>query len=58
MAHDPQTRPFDLPWVVLDARQAQSVWGWQPQTSGPAILEEIAAHAETNPEWLELSAPA
>jgi hypothetical protein len=23
----------------------------------PAILEEIAAHAEAHPDWLELSAP-
>lgn len=56
VSHDPQPRPFDLPWVVLDARRAQEVWGWQAQTARAAILEEIAAHAEANPEWLELSA--
>ena len=58
ISRDPQPRPFDLPWVVLDARQAQSVWGWQPQTARTAILEEIAAHAEANPQWLELSSPS
>ncbi len=57
VASDPQPRPFDLPWVVLDARRANEVWGWQPQTPRGVILEEIAAHAETNPHWLELSVP-
>lgn len=58
VAREPQPRPFDLPWVVLDARQAQSVWGWHPQTPRAAILHEIAVHAETNPQWLEHSTPA
>jgi CDP-paratose 2-epimerase len=52
---DPRPRPFDLPWVVLDARQAQAVWNWAPQTTTEAILEEIAAHAEAHPDWLQLS---
>lgn len=55
VARDPQPRPFDLPWVVLDSRRAKAVWGWQPQTSRAAILDEIAAHAQANPEWLALS---
>lgn len=55
VARDPHPRPFDLPWVVLDARRAQEVWGWQPQTPRVAILEEIADHAEANPQWLDLS---
>jgi hypothetical protein len=25
-----ETRPFDLPWVVLDASLATEVWGWKP----------------------------
>lgn len=58
VAHDPQPRPFDLPWVVLDARRAQEVWGWQPHTPRAAVLDEIAAHAEANPQWLELSTPS
>jgi CDP-paratose 2-epimerase len=52
---DPRSRPFDLPWVVLDSRQAQEAWNWVPQISTGAILEEIAAHAEGNPDWLQLS---
>ena len=55
VARDSNPRPFDLPWVVLDARRAQEVWGWQPQTPRAAVLEEIAGHAEANPQWLDLS---
>ncbi len=54
---DAQPRPFDLPWMVLDARLAQEQWGWKVETPLPDILEEIAVHAENNPDWLELSNP-
>jgi len=48
-------RPFDLPWVVLDAARAEQRFGWKPSTPLNAILEEIAKHAEANPAWLELT---
>ena len=54
---DTSQRPFDIPWIVLDSSKADRVWGWKPQTSTEAILEEIAAHARDNPDWLEISAP-
>jgi CDP-paratose 2-epimerase len=54
---DATPRPFDLPWVVLDSAKARRLWKWQPATPIDAILDEIAAHAEAHPEWLELSAP-
>jgi CDP-paratose 2-epimerase len=57
VASDPQPRPFDLPWMVLDAAKADRVWSWQPETPTAAILDEIATHAEQNPGWLNLSAP-
>jgi CDP-paratose 2-epimerase len=50
-----QTRPFDVPWLVLDASQASREWRWQPQTSIESVLEEIAEHAEANPNWLEIT---
>jgi CDP-paratose 2-epimerase len=56
VASDPRPRAFDLPWVVLDARLAGEAWDWHPQTPTEAILEEIAIHAEANPDWLKLSA--
>jgi CDP-paratose 2-epimerase len=54
---DPVTRAFDIPWMVLDASKAARIWGWAPKTPLQSILEEIAAHAGTHPDWLELSAP-
>jgi CDP-paratose 2-epimerase len=46
-------RPFDVPWMVLDATSAERRFGWKPQTPLPAILDEIAAHAAANPHWLD-----
>lgn len=37
----PATRPFDLPWVVLDSTKARQLWNWQPITPIEAILQEI-----------------
>ncbi len=57
VAPDPEPRPFDIPWMVLDASKSARVWGWTPKTPLLAILEEISAHAGTHPDWLEISAP-
>jgi len=54
VATDPNPRPFDIPWMVLDSSEVKEAWGWKPQTLMPEILEEIALHAEQHPEWLEL----
>lgn len=48
-----EPRPFDLPWLVLDSRRAAGMWNWQPEITLDAILEEIALHAESHPDWLE-----
>ena len=53
---DLRPRPFDIPWLVMDTTLALQHWGWRPQTSLDAILEEIAIHSEANPNWLKLSA--
>jgi CDP-paratose 2-epimerase len=52
----PAPRPYDLPWVVLDSRNCADAWAWQPRISRAAILEEIAAFADANPNWIALSA--
>ena len=52
-----EERPFDIPWIVLDASKAARLWRWRPAKKSEAILEEIAAHAGTHPDWLERSAP-
>ncbi len=54
---DSTPRPFDIPWLVLDSSKASRVWGWRPQTPVATILAEIAAHAQSHPEWLDLSLP-
>ena len=54
---DGTPRPFDLPWLVLDHAKATRLWNWRPQTPVAAIFGEIAAHAQSHPDWLDLSAP-
>jgi CDP-paratose 2-epimerase len=48
-------RPYDIPWLVLNHSRARSVWHWEPRTKLADLLEEIARHAEANPDWLSLS---
>jgi len=55
VAADLQERRFDITWLVMDSSLARRLWDWQPRTSLPAILNEIACHAENHPHWLELS---
>ena len=50
-----EERPYDIPWLVLDAAKAADVWGWRPALSLDAILEEIAGFAERHPQWLSVS---
>ncbi len=57
VASDPRPRPFDIPWMVLDAAGAERVWRWRPSRRVDDIMEEIARHAEEAPDWLDLSAP-
>jgi CDP-paratose 2-epimerase len=52
-----EARPYDLPWLVLDSDRAGRRWNWKPEIGLITLLEEIAAHAETNPDWLERVAP-
>ena len=48
-------RPFDVPWVVMDSTQARSTFDWEPAMTLPQILDEIAAHVKTHPEWLAVT---
>jgi pyruvate/2-oxoacid:ferredoxin oxidoreductase alpha subunit len=41
----------------LDPSKAGQIWSWYPTTPVSEILEEIAGHAEKNPDWLNISAP-
>jgi len=55
VASEATPRPFDIPWMVLDASLAEKAWNWSPKILLPQVLEEIAQHAEQNPTWLDLS---
>jgi len=50
-----ENRPFDIPWMLLDAGLCQKSWNWQPTTCTETILSEIADFADTHPNWLSLS---
>ncbi len=40
-----ETRPYDLPWVVLDHAAVTARYGWRPRRGTAAICDEIAAAA-------------
>jgi CDP-paratose 2-epimerase len=56
VASDTADRPFDVPWLVLDSSLAHQRFGWKPSTGIQRILDEIATHAEQNPNWLQQTA--
>lgn len=49
---DPRSRPFDIPWLIMDCARAEREFAWTPKRSLHFILDEIAAHVETHPDWL------
>src|SRR5262249_41843649 len=49
------SRPFDVPWLILDSRRAAKEWNWKVETPIGSVLEEIAVHAEAHPDWLQIS---
>ncbi len=52
---DTRARPYDVPWILMDNSDVARDFGWHVETGIEVILEDIARHAETHPEWLELS---
>lgn len=52
---DTSPRPFDLPWVVLDAQAAEHAWNWRPETTTDQILNQIADFADRQTDWIEFS---
>ena len=51
----PESRPMDAPWIVMDSTVAQNAWNWSVKTKIEQILDEIADHADQNPNWLSLT---
>jgi CDP-paratose 2-epimerase len=52
---DAHERAYDIPWVVMDSSASERHFGWQVDTPISTVLDEIAVHAENNPDWLERS---
>ena len=52
---DPNPRPYDIPWVVMDSRDPERDFGWRVEFPLTSILEEIGEHAANHPDWLETS---
>ena len=52
---DTRPRPYDIPWVIMDSSDAERDFGWRVAFPLDQILEEIARHAESHPDWLETS---
>jgi CDP-paratose 2-epimerase len=50
---DGSDRPYDVPWLILDSSKALTATAWKPDISLHQILDEIADHAVTHPDWLE-----
>jgi CDP-paratose 2-epimerase len=50
---DARERPYDIPWMVMDSSEAEEDFGWHLAVPLEGVLEEIAGHAERNPDWLE-----
>lgn len=49
---DGSERPYDIPWLILDASAAHAATGWAPEITVEDILNEIAGHVAANPDWL------
>jgi CDP-paratose 2-epimerase len=54
-AAGPASRPYDVPWMVMDSSDAVRDFGWRIEYPLSGILEEIAQHADRHPDWLETS---
>jgi CDP-paratose 2-epimerase len=54
--HTVAQSPEPRRWIVMDARKTAAAFDWKPAITLGAILEEIAAHHEKHPNFLDLSA--
>jgi CDP-paratose 2-epimerase len=52
---DTQPRPYDVPWLVMDARETARDFDWSLTLPLESVLEQIADHASEHPRWLEVS---
>lgn len=52
---DTRPRPYDIPWMIMDSNDAERDFSWRVKFPLEEILDEIAQHAETHPDWLAIS---
>jgi CDP-paratose 2-epimerase len=52
---DLSPRPYDVPWVIMNSGDAERDFLWRVEFPLEKILDEIAQHAESHPDWLETS---
>jgi CDP-paratose 2-epimerase len=50
-----EKRNLDAPWIVMDSSLAKKSWNWSPKIKVEEILDEIANHADKNPNWLKIT---
>ena len=50
---DGRPRTFDVPWFVMNNSRSSRELGWSPKRSLSSILDEIAEHVRTHPDWLK-----
>jgi CDP-paratose 2-epimerase len=54
---DGSQRQWDVPWLAMDNAEATSRFAWTPRRRVLDILDEIATHHHTHPDWLSLTEP-
>jgi CDP-paratose 2-epimerase len=52
---DMRPRPFDIPWMIMDATMAERAFGWAIERPLSMIVEQIADQAQKDACWLEAS---
>jgi CDP-paratose 2-epimerase len=52
---DPTHRKWDAPWLVMDTSRTAARFEWSPSVSVIRILDEIAEHHASHPDWLTMT---
>ena len=54
VTHNPNSRPYDVPWVVLDHESVSRGWSWTPLHGVDTILDEIGDFADGVNDWIDI----
>jgi len=50
--HNPETRPYDIPYYVTDIRKAQKFWEWQPTQTAEEIVLRLCEWTTQNIDFV------